>query len=478
MDPQPPRALGLSPVALAPAATLTIATGNVAAETAATGRGSGAELSALPLTQPVTHIGALGSNDIILRDPQVSRLHAVVRRASDGYVIEDLQSSSGTYIGGRRIVAPTILAHGDRIGIGGVVLVFQAQPAAPTPVPAPLTLAAPVGSPPESDASATLTPLYRARLLRWLKAQAPKSYWRIFVVGLLAYVICTVILYASSDLILVPTVILLGSALVPVTFLCFCWEEGAFRDMPAATVGLAFISGATLGIGSAVVLEVFVFSAPGAFAIAAIEEAVKAAALVWFLRDRRLRSELDGLVLGAAAGVGFSTLETAGYAFYGFLQGATTHFFNAFWTSGGATMAQMMAASVAFGFQSMTHTLIVRGLFGLGSHGVWTAIVGAAIWRERGTKVFRFTPGVALAFVIAATLHGLWDTVSLSGGNILWLVPLTAVGLWILRFFIHEAVDRAKLGSLAPPPAPLGRSLIMYLRHPFRRPVGEPRAAP
>jgi hypothetical protein len=54
-------------------------------------------------------------------DPALSRRHAVLRRQDDGsYAIEDLGSTNGTEVNGRRIAARevTALADGDRLHVG------------------------------------------------------------------------------------------------------------------------------------------------------------------------------------------------------------------------------------------------------------------------------------------------------------------------------------------------------------------------
>lgn len=54
-------------------------------------------------------------------DPALSRRHAVLRRQADGaYAIEDLDSTNGTEVNGRRIAAgePIALGDGDRVHLG------------------------------------------------------------------------------------------------------------------------------------------------------------------------------------------------------------------------------------------------------------------------------------------------------------------------------------------------------------------------
>jgi RsiW-degrading membrane proteinase PrsW (M82 family) len=425
------------------------------------------------LDRPEVHLGLLATNDVVFRDPHVSRLHAVIRWTPAGYEIEDLNSTWGTYVQGQRVVGRMPLPPGALIKIGTLDIRFQ-----PVPLPPPLSSCASQILPgypaqPSSPAAATTLP-QRGRavgLRAWLRRQAPKRYWRVFLLGLLAYVAADLLVNLDLNLHAIPLVILLASALVPITFVVYCYEEGAFADMPATVVGLTFVSGAVMGLLVAGFLEdLFLVDIPvlGALMVGVIEEGAKAAAVIWFLRDKRLRSELDGLVLGAAAGMGFATLESAGYGFNGFLAGYTNALAAHVPANSGA-----LDHAISSGITLMTIVLVVRMILAVFGHGVWTAIVCAAIWRERGPAVLRITGGVVLAFFIAVTLHALWDSVGIGLSLLLW--PMVAFsGLWVLRFFIHEAVDRAKLGLYAPPPAPLTDALGAYLRHPFRRPTLRP----
>ena len=65
--------------------------------------------------------GAFGG----LRDDRVSRRHASLETRDGGPVLEDLGSSNGTDLNGRRIDKPRTLAHGDIVRVGSVVLLVQ-----------------------------------------------------------------------------------------------------------------------------------------------------------------------------------------------------------------------------------------------------------------------------------------------------------------------------------------------------------------
>lgn len=80
----------------------------------------------VPLGDQTTLIGRVDECAVTIDDPKVSRRHAEVRPAGDGYRLIDLGSTNGTEVNGRK-VSDQILAEGDRIRIGDTVLVFEAS---------------------------------------------------------------------------------------------------------------------------------------------------------------------------------------------------------------------------------------------------------------------------------------------------------------------------------------------------------------
>jgi len=60
--------------------------------------------------------------DISLDDDEVSRRHALVRRAGGGIEILDLGSRNGTWVNGAQISSATLLAHGDDVRLGQTTL--------------------------------------------------------------------------------------------------------------------------------------------------------------------------------------------------------------------------------------------------------------------------------------------------------------------------------------------------------------------
>jgi uncharacterized protein YkwD len=80
------------------------------------------------LTEDYLVLGSEAHGDLVIRNPTVSRRHALIRRRADGYGWEilDLGSTNGTSVNGRRIDSCTPLTPGDRIMLGAVAIEVRA----------------------------------------------------------------------------------------------------------------------------------------------------------------------------------------------------------------------------------------------------------------------------------------------------------------------------------------------------------------
>ena len=84
------------------------------------GRTRSAASAALPIT-----IGRDVDNDIPLDDTKLSRRHCRIVRSPDGFVLEDMESSNGSYVNGERadrqiLAAGDTVYHRDDVAAGGV----------------------------------------------------------------------------------------------------------------------------------------------------------------------------------------------------------------------------------------------------------------------------------------------------------------------------------------------------------------------
>ena len=72
-------------------------------------------------------IGKGDGNDIVLDDATVSRLHASLEQFAEGWCVNDLGSSNGTFVNGDRIWSAHRLRHGDEIRLGRSRLLFRSS---------------------------------------------------------------------------------------------------------------------------------------------------------------------------------------------------------------------------------------------------------------------------------------------------------------------------------------------------------------
>ncbi|MBL6633772.1 MAG: FHA domain-containing protein [Thermoleophilia bacterium] len=79
---------------------------------------------AFRVSQKVTTLGRSRDCDIVVPDPNVSRVHAEVRHEGLEYVLVDLGSTNGVEVNGRRVLRHS-LRDGDRVSLGGAEVVVE-----------------------------------------------------------------------------------------------------------------------------------------------------------------------------------------------------------------------------------------------------------------------------------------------------------------------------------------------------------------
>ncbi|HEV7425860.1 MAG TPA: FHA domain-containing protein [Thermoanaerobaculia bacterium] len=78
-----------------------------------------------PLLEEEATIGRTPANSIALRDASVSAHHARVMRTPEGFLIEDVGSRNGTYINSEKLADKRLLADGDLVRLGKIILTFN-----------------------------------------------------------------------------------------------------------------------------------------------------------------------------------------------------------------------------------------------------------------------------------------------------------------------------------------------------------------
>jgi hypothetical protein len=72
-------------------------------------------------------IGRSRDCDIVVQDPNVSRHHATVKPRGGSWIVEDMGSTNGVVVNGRRIDHPRVLSAGDEIELGTATLTFTLE---------------------------------------------------------------------------------------------------------------------------------------------------------------------------------------------------------------------------------------------------------------------------------------------------------------------------------------------------------------
>jgi RsiW-degrading membrane proteinase PrsW (M82 family) len=233
-----------------------------------------------------------------------------------------------------------------------------------------------------------------------------------FVGGVALWVATVAATFITENANLIPTIILLGSFLVPVSFVAYAFAH-ADEVVTAQRLLTAFVYGGVLGVLGASILESEFLRSPSTASylyVGLIEEAVKLAAL-WLLARRLPRYTMrDGIVLGATVGFGFAALESAGYAF------------NALFTNSGLSL------------MNLVETEVLRGILTPVGHGLWTAILGGVLFSTAArTGRLRLTGALVGFYLLVAVLHGLWDAAQPIAVWLTLLLTATDVQWQLLR---------------------------------------------
>lgn len=226
-------------------------------------------------------------------------------------------------------------------------------------------------------------------------------WWKGFAVGFGLWILAAAVTFATRDPLLMPTLILIGSFLVPSTVAAFAMER-ATGTLTARRIASAFAIGGVGGVLAASLLEsrladdLWVYVGVGV-----IEELVKGVIVLGVGLAVTPKSARLGACLGAAVGAGFAAFESAGYAYSAAL------------------------GSHALGVVAVLQTEALRAALAPAGHVLWTAILGAVLFEAlrgplRPQTLLRLVAGTAGVVL----LHALWDSM----GGIAQILAMLATG--------------------------------------------------
>ena len=267
--------------------------------------------------------------------------------------------------------------------------------------------------------------------------QRGHGWLRTLLLGLVLFIATATVMFLTGNLNLYPTVLLIGNFLIPVVFVAFLYDHQHLSELSPDMVAKSFCLGGILGVLGASILESLLIPAPvdptrglslgGAFGVGLIEEGCKIAAVAFLARRMQHTSQMDGLLLGGAVGMGFAALESTGYAFTALL------------LSHGHLSASIIST-------------VMRGLLSPLGHGVWSSILGAVLFHQSRPGRFRITRWVIVTYLFVSTLHAFWDglpnvvSVSFASGvslSLTWLI-LGAIGIAALFALYRRAISQQR----------------------------------
>jgi RsiW-degrading membrane proteinase PrsW (M82 family) len=240
------------------------------------------------------------------------------------------------------------------------------------------------------------------------QAWAPR-WWAVLLIGLALWAASVAVAFFTSNVLLLPTIVLLGSFLIPVTAVVWYLDHDPSPELSPRRIVAAFVVAGVIGVLAASTLEYWVVFGPGPIGmvkVGLIEEFVKGAAIVliaWRLTSFGTR---DGIVLGATVGFGFAAFESSGYAL--------------------VSLFVVQGGHLYLSLTSVVLNELVRGVLAPFGHGLWAAILGGTIFhaaRYRGH--LRMTVGVLAAYLGVSLLHAAFDSL----GGIVGYVVISIVGL-------------------------------------------------
>jgi RsiW-degrading membrane proteinase PrsW (M82 family) len=247
----------------------------------------------------------------------------------------------------------------------------------------------------------------RSRRYAWLP---------VLVVGIVLFELVRHAVIATQNPNLVPALLLLGAAVVPVAFVTLIDGLRLPYSVPLGTLVLTAVLGGVIGVVTAGLLEndtLHRLPWLGVGAVAVIEESAKLLVPLVILLWGRYRRPADGLVIGVAAAAGFAILETMGYAFVALIQ------------SRGSIGA-------------VDGILMLRGLLSPAAHMAWTGVSAAALWQAAACHWSpRATTRFVAVFALAIGLHAAWDGIH----TLAAYIALAAAGLGCLYLTIRSLLE-------------------------------------
>lgn len=226
----------------------------------------------------------------------------------------------------------------------------------------------------------------------------PWMFTRMILASLVLYILLLVGWNIWKNPNLLPGLMLVGSFAIPISTLILFIELNVRRNISLYMVSrLVFLGGVFSLLITHLLPDITSVTSilfrdwrelMGASVAGPLEESAKVLAMVVVASAAKFRYKLNGLLVGAAVGTGFSAFESAGYAF--------------------STLLADRNVDV------MVQVINMRGLMSPFSHIVWSAIAGCALWRVINGQKFKWYMLCDERFIrlllVPVVLHMVWNS--------------------------------------------------------------------
>jgi len=240
--------------------------------------------------------------------------------------------------------------------------------------------------------TAQTTPCLSSSMGNWPQ---PWVFLRVLSASVVSYLVIYWILavYQQQALVLLPALLVIGSFAIPLSVLVLFFEINTPHNISLfyiTTLGL--LGGALSFLLTFLLFDYFAIltMAYGDSAAGFVEESAKLLGLLFFVRkdiSKRYPYLLNGLLLGATIGTGFSAFESAGYA--------------------------LRAGMESNSFAQLNINLVLRGLLSPFSHVVWSAMAAGAFWLafRDNHNFFKsiFSARFGSLFILSLVFHFCWN---------------------------------------------------------------------
>ena len=240
----------------------------------------------------------------------------------------------------------------------------------------------------------------------------------------------------------IPNIIMVGSLAVPLAAAILFFEMNIRKNVSLYQVLRLIFVGGVLSIVITDFLNplrptlINTFGIPEEWhsAIAGpLEETAKLLAVIFLARGGKYRYTLNGLLFGAAVGVGFAIFESAGYAFRCFLM----------------NLKAVSPDGLTLAMSKMRDVIFLRGVLSPIGHVAYSAIAVGALWRVKGGDPFAWSLfgrfRFLFLFACAVALHAFWNSPLLADepGLPYAKIAIVAVVSWtLIRWLVQDGIKQ------------------------------------